>query len=92
MKHPLGVTQSVWETGAKPLQLAIPLKLDRENTKTPQFAAYDGPIGSNAISMRACLDAVHLGLPQKRHRERNKTSQFDIKEATTESRLIDFGA
>ena len=43
------------------LQLAAHAKRHREGTKTSQFVADDGPIGSNAIRMRACPDANATG-------------------------------
>ena len=92
MKDPLGVTLTVWEPAVMPLQLILQMKRHRERTKTSQFAADDGPIGSNQIHEPACPDATASWSPTERPSKRTKTSQFVIKEAKTESLLIDLGA
>ena len=57
----MGDTQSEREPAVMALQLAAPSKRHREGTKTSQFVADDGPIGSSAIRMGACPDATTTG-------------------------------
>ena len=61
MTDPLGVPQGGSEPAVMVPELAAPAQRHREGTKTSQFVADHGPIGSNAIRMGACPDATATG-------------------------------
>ena len=59
-----------------PFHLGGPAQRHRERTKTSQFGADDGRIGSHAIRKGACRDPSADGCPTEAYRDRTKKSQF----------------